>query len=56
MKAFLQDALHELSQVTWLTKNQAVRISIITVAFVLVSAVVFWAVDLVLTELYKLIQ
>ena len=56
MKAFFQEALHELSQVTWLTRNQAIRISIITIIFVLVSAVALWAVDTAMTEVYKAVQ
>lgn len=56
MKKFFQEAQHELSQVTWLTKNQAIKISAITVIFVIASAVVLWGVDTIFTALYKLVQ
>ena len=56
MKKFIKDALYELSQVTWLTKDQAIRYSIITVLFVFISSVLLWAIDFLLTEGYQLIQ
>ena len=56
MKQLMNNALHELSQVTWLTKKQAIRISIITIIFVFVSALILWGVDAGFTELYKLIS
>ena len=55
MNKFFQDALHELSQITWLTKDQAIKYSIITVIFVFVSAVFLWGIDTIFTEIYKLI-
>ncbi len=54
MKKFMHDALYELSQVTWLTKKQAIRYSIITVGFVLTSAIAFWWVDTIFSYLYTL--
>jgi preprotein translocase SecE subunit len=56
MKKFMHDALLELSQITWLTKKQAIRISIITIIFVIVSAFILWGVDTGFTSLYKLIS
>ena len=55
MKQFFKDAFYELSQVTWLTRSQAIRISAITVVFVILSAVGLWAVDSVFTEIYKVL-
>ena len=54
MKKFIHEAFYELSQVTWLTKKQAVRYSTITVAFVTFSAIAFWAVDTLFDRLYIL--
>jgi len=56
VKEFFNYAWQELHQITWLTKDQAIRYSIITISFVFLSAVVLWGVDTLLTELYKLIQ
>jgi len=56
MKKFFQEALNELSQVTWLTKDQAIRYSLITVSFVFTSSLILWGVDTLLTQFYKIIQ
>ena len=56
MKEFFKNASNELSQVTWLTKNQAIRLSIITLISVLISAFLLWGVDLILTEAYHLLK
>ena len=56
MKTFMHNALLELSQITWLTKKQAIRISIIIIIFVIVSAFILWGVDTGFTSLYKLIS
>ena len=55
MKKIMHDAVYELSQVTWLTKKQAIRYSIITVSFVLISAIAFWAVDLAFSQWFQLL-
>jgi preprotein translocase SecE subunit len=55
IKRYFSEAVHELRQVKWPTKNQAVRISVITIIFVFTSAAVFKVFDLLLTTLIGLI-
>jgi preprotein translocase SecE subunit len=51
MKQFLIDARKELSLVTWLTKKQAIRVSAITTAFVVGSALFLMIADFTFTSL-----
>ncbi len=44
-KKYIEEATHELRQVKWPTKNHAVKISIITGIFVIVSTVLVALVD-----------
>ena len=46
---YFKDALQEFNNITWPTRNQAIRISIIVLAFMAVSAVVLGALDQLLT-------
>ena len=50
-KKYLSEAVHELHQVKWPTKNHAVKISIITGIFVVASTVIIAAVDLGISQL-----
>ena len=50
---FVQDAIVELRQVRWPTRQQAVRLSIIVIAFTLASTVVLGALDFGLSELLR---
>lgn len=50
---FVQDSIVELRQVRWPTRQQAVRLSVIVIAFTLASTVVFGAIDFGLSELLK---
>lgn len=54
IKKYIDECVHELRQVTWPTKNQAIRISIITMIFVVASAVLIGLLDLILTKLILL--
>lgn len=56
MNKFVKDALSELHNVTWPTKQYAIRISKITIWFVLISAVVLWFVDWVLGSWFLFIS
>ena len=53
--AFITGAVEELHQVRWPTRQQAVRLSLIVIAFVLVSAAVFGIVDFLLARLVTLL-
>jgi len=50
---YFHDALEELHHVRWPTRQKAVRLSIIVIAFVAISTVVFGAVDFILSQLVK---
>jgi preprotein translocase SecE subunit len=51
--AFVQHSLVELRQVRWPTRQQAVRLSAVVIAFTLACTIVFGAVDFGLSELLK---
>ena len=52
---YINDALEELRHVRWPTRQQAVRFSIVVLAFVFCSAVVFGIVDLGLSKALEFI-
>lgn len=45
LQNYIQGSIQELHNVTWPTKKQAVRISVITIVFMLVAALLFGAID-----------
>ncbi len=47
---YINDALEELRQVRWPTRNQAIRLSTIVVGFTILSAAFFGLVDFGLSE------
>jgi preprotein translocase subunit SecE len=47
---YINDALEELRQVRWPTRNQAIRLSSIVVAFTFLSAAFFGLIDFGLSE------
>jgi len=47
---YVNQALAELHQVRWPTRQQAVRLSVIVVIFVAISSVAFGVVDYVLAQ------
>jgi preprotein translocase subunit SecE len=51
--SYFQDSLVELRQVRWPTRAQAIRLSIIVIAFTLVSTLLLGIVDFGLSELLK---
>lgn len=51
--SFVQDSIVELRQVRWPTRQQAIRLSIIVIAFTLASTVVLGAVDFGLSTLLQ---
>lgn len=52
---YINEALEELRHVRWPTRQQAVRLSAIVLAFTALSAAVFGFVDFLLSELVTLL-
>lgn len=50
---YLREALEELHHVRWPTRQQALRLSLIVIGFVFVSAALFGVVDFLLAEAVK---
>lgn len=50
---YVQDAIGELKQVRWPTRQQAIRLSIIVVAFTLACTVLLGVLDIGLSNLLK---
>lgn len=53
ISVYMREAIEELHHVRWPTRHQAIRLSVIVLGFVLVTAVLFGAVDFLLAELVK---
>lgn len=53
IKRYVRESFLELSHVTWPTRNQAVNLSILVVAFVFVSAIVIAAFDYIFNFGYQ---
>ena len=52
---YLSEAMQELTKVSWPTKNQAVRLTIIVMVFCLITGVLLGALDFVLSEIFTYI-
>jgi len=50
---YIKSSFQELTKVTWPTKNQAVRLTIIVFVFCLVFSVALGAVDFGFSEMYN---
>ena len=55
VKSYIRESLEELQKVTWPTKNQAVRLTIIVFVFCLIVALFLGAVDYGLNFLNSLL-
>lgn len=55
LKTYIQGSFKELHNVTWPTQKQAVRITVIVFAFLIISAAVLGVVDEALSYLYRLL-
>lgn len=55
VKKYFRDSLKEFNNVTWPTQNQAIRISVIVLVFIVVSAAVLGLVDQLLSKGYQLL-
>lgn len=49
---YFKGAVHELKNVSWPTQKQSIRLSIITIGFVLAGAFIFGIVDILLSKLF----
>ncbi len=47
---YLRESVEELRKVRWPTRNQAVRLSVITVVFVTISSLFFGLLDVLLSQ------
>lgn len=52
---YFKDAVEELNHVRWPTRQQAVKLSAITIGFTLVASAVFGLIDYGLSEAIRLI-
>lgn len=50
---YIRNSIQELTKVTWPTKNQAVKLTIIVFIFCIFSAVLFGLIDLLFNEGYS---
>lgn len=55
VSSYIRGAIEELHHVRWPTRQQAVRLSLIVIAFVFGSAVLFGVMDFLLARLVKLL-
>ncbi len=50
---YINESLEELRHVRWPTRRQAVRFSLVVIAFTAISALVFGLVDIGLSEIMR---
>ena len=55
ISTYIHEAIEELHHVRWPTRQQAIRLSLIVLGFVLVTSALFGVVDFLLAELVKLL-
>ena len=55
IKKYIQNSIKELNNVTWPTKNQAIRITTIVFIFMLISAVILGFIDEILAYGFRLL-
>lgn len=52
VSSYIRESFEELSKVTWPTKNQAVKLTIIVLVFCVITALVLGVLDLGLNRLF----
>ena len=52
---YFNESLAELRHVRWPTRQQAIRLSVIVIIFIIANSIVFGAVDYVLSEILTLL-
>ena len=55
IKQYFQDSIKDFNNVTWPTRKQAIRISVIVFVFMIISAIILGAVDQMLASGYKML-
>lgn len=50
---YVKQSFQELSKVTWPTKNQAIRLTVIVLVFCLIAALILAAIDFGFSELFS---
>lgn len=55
LATYINDAVAELHQVRWPTRQQAIRLSVITIGFTAAVAIAFGAIDYVLNQVVTLL-
>ncbi len=55
VSTYINEALEELRHVRWPTRQQAIRLSIITIAFTLASSAIFGLIDYGLQGAVKIV-
>lgn len=53
LREYFKGAIHEFNSVTWPTRKQTIRISIIVFVFMIISAIVLGIVDQLLSSGYQ---
>lgn len=51
---YFRGSIEELRHVQWATRQQAIRLSLITIGFIAVTSVFFGIVDLLYTEIIRI--
>ena len=52
--SYFTDSLEELRQVRWPTQQQAIRLTVIVIGFIIVASIFFGIVDGILSEVIRL--
>ena len=52
---FINEAVEELHQVRWPTRQQAVRLSVVVLVFTLISAFIFGFLDFLLSQIVSIL-
>lgn len=55
LSTYIQESIAELRQVRWPTRQQAIRLSIITIGFTFAVAIAFGAIDSALGQIVKVL-
>ena len=53
LTSYVRHSLEELRQVRWPTRQQAIRLTVITVVFIIVSAAFFGLIDAFITQVVR---
>lgn len=52
--SYVRESLTELRQVRWPTQQQAIRLTVIVIGFIIASSLFFGIVDMVFSEIIRL--